>query len=250
MYNYPDAVNKIATDYLDRVRAKLRPVPAHEREEFLRELESHIYEAYQQTPGDDGIGKILHVLRNLGDPAEVVSDRLPAAMLRSGARRSLPLYILGGMVVALFGIPLGFGGFAVVIGLLVALAGVLVAYYAAAGSMLFAGGIVALAGLVRIILPDFWDKLVSLGFIKMDGPVADFLANFGSFEQGLLILLIASPFLVSGLGLLRLGRHLRRGLRFLFTVAFDWMRRFAQSVRRKLRRDPSQPLPASELSFS
>jgi uncharacterized membrane protein len=250
MFNYPDAVAKIANDYLDRVREKLRSVPAHEQAEFIRELESHVYEAYRQTPGDDDVARILTVLRNLGDPGEVVCDRLPATMLRSGAKRSLPLYIIGGIAIALFGLPLGFGGFAVLMGLLVALAGVLIAYYAAAGGFLLAGGLFALTGLIRIVLPDLWDRLVSLGFIRIDGPVGNLLAHFPVFEQGLLILLIASPLLVSGLVMLRLGIYLQRGLRFLFTLVFDWMRRFAQSIRRKLRRGPRSPLPASELSFS
>lgn len=250
MFNYPDAVAKIANDYLDRVRAKLRSVATQEQAEFLRELESHIYEAYQQSPDEDGVIKILAVLRNLGEPAELVSDRLPAAMLRSGARRKLPLYIIGGIAVALFGIPLGFGGFAVILGLLIALAEALIAYYVTAGSLLLAGSLLSLLGLTRVMAPQLWDKLVSIGFIRVDGPVGDFLAHFSSFEQGLLILLIASPLLASGLGMLRFGRRLVRGLRFLFTLVFDWMRRFARSVRRKLRGDQPSAFPASELSFS
>src|SRR5260370_26673188 len=110
MNNYPVVVGKIADDYLQRVKSQLRPVPPREQEDFLREIQSHVYEAYQQTPGDDDVVRILVVLRKLGEPAEVVSDRLPAAMVRSGTKRSLPLYVVGGILIALFGIPLGFGG--------------------------------------------------------------------------------------------------------------------------------------------
>ena len=85
MYNYPEVVAKIVNDYLERVKSQLRLVPAHDQGEFLREIESHLYEAYQQTPGDDDVTRILTVLRNFGEPAEVVSDRLPGAMVRSGA---------------------------------------------------------------------------------------------------------------------------------------------------------------------
>ena len=84
MYNYPEVVAKIANDYLERVRLQLRTVPARERDEFLREIESHLYEAYQNTPGDDAVARILAVMRNFGEPAEVVADRLPGAMVRSG----------------------------------------------------------------------------------------------------------------------------------------------------------------------
>ena len=79
----------------------------------MREIQSHVYEAYQQMPGEDDVARIFAVLRNLGEPGEVVADRLPGAMVRSGTRRNLPLYVAGGILIALFGIPLGFGGFGV-----------------------------------------------------------------------------------------------------------------------------------------
>ena len=130
MNNYPEVVAKIANNYLERVKSQLRLVPIREQNEFLREIESHLYEAYQQTPGDDDVARILAVLRNLGEPAEVVSDRLPGTMVRSGTKRNLPLYVVGGILIALFGIPLGFGGLGVLVGILGGLAGMLVAFYA------------------------------------------------------------------------------------------------------------------------
>jgi hypothetical protein len=111
MNNYPEVVAKIAKDYLERVKSQLRLVPAHEQGEFLREIESHLYESYQQMPGEDDVARILAVLRNFGEPAEVVSDRLPGAMVRSGTKRNLPLYIMGGIFIALFGLPAGIGRF-------------------------------------------------------------------------------------------------------------------------------------------
>ncbi len=249
MNNYPEVIAKITNDYLERVKTNLRLVAAPERDEFVREIHSHMYEAYQQMPGDDDVARILAVLRNLGEPADVVSDRLPGAMLRSGTRRNLPLYVIGGLFIALFGIPLGFGGLGVLLGLLVALAGVVIAYYATAGSLLLVGGLFGLLGLSRMVVPELWDKLVMLGFIQIDGPVADFLAHFPVSDQGLFIILFASLFIVAGLGMLRLGKSLLRGLRFLFNLVFDWMRRFAQTVRRKLRRNKRDGLRVSEPSF-
>ncbi len=249
MNNYPEVVAKIINDYLERVKSNLRLVPAREQDEFVREIQSHIYEAYQQTPGDDEVARILSVLRKFGEPAEVVSDRLPGAMVRSGTRRNLPLYVVGGILIALFGIPLGFGGLGVLLGLLFALAGVVVAYYAAAGSILLTGAVFTLLGLTRIIAPDFWDKLVALGFIQINGPVADFLQHFPVSDQGLFIILFAGLFIVSGLGMLRAGRYLLRGLRFLFNLIFEWTRRFAQSVRRRLRQDNSVGFRFSQDSF-
>jgi uncharacterized membrane protein len=249
MNNYPEAVAKIVNDYLERVKSQLRLVPAREQDEFLREIQSHLYEAYQQTPGEDDIARILAVLRNLGEPSEVVSDRLPGAMVRSGRRRNLPLYVMSGILIALFGIPLGFGGVAVLVGLLLALAGIVVAYYAAAGSVLLVGAISTLLGLTRIFLPQLWDKLTMLGFIQIDGPPAEFLDHLSSLDQGLVMVLFASVFVASGLGMLRLGRYLLRGLRFLFSLVFDWMRRFAQTARRKLRQPTREGPHVSEVSF-
>src|ERR1035437_2090901 len=130
MNNYPEVVAKIANNYLERVKSQLGLVPIREQNEFLREIESHLYEAYQQTPGDDDVARILAVLRNLGEPAEVVSDRLPGTMVRSGTKRNLPLYVVGGILIGLLGIPLGFGGLGVLVGILGGLAGMLVAFYA------------------------------------------------------------------------------------------------------------------------
>ena len=88
------------------------------------------------------------------------------------------------------------------------------------------------------------------GLIQVNGPVADFLDNFPAFDQGLLLLLFAGVFVVSGLGMLRLGKYLLRGLRFLFSLVFEWMRRFAQSVRRKLRQRNREGLRVGEVSFA
>jgi uncharacterized membrane protein len=248
--NYPEVVAKIANDYLERVKLQLRLVPAHERDEFLRELQSHLYEAYQQTPGEDDVGRILAVLRNLGEPAEVVSDRLPGAMVRSGTKRSLPLYVVGGVLIALFGIPLGFSGVGVLMGLLFALAGIAIAYYATAGSILLAGAVSMLLGMTRMFLPHLWDKLATLGFIQINGPPADFLDHLSASEQGLIMILFASVFVASGLGMLRLGSYLLRGLRFLFSLVFDWMRRLTESVRGRLRRDNRERPHVSEILFA
>jgi uncharacterized membrane protein len=249
MNNYPQAVARITSDYLDRLKAQLHLIPAREQDEFLREIQSHVYEAYQQTPGDDEVARILAVLRNLGEPAEVVADRLPAAMVRSGASRNLPLQVLGGVLIALFGIPLGFGGVAVLAGILVSLAAVVVAYYATAGAVLLTGALFLVTGLTRIYRPELWDKLVTLGVIHMDAEVAEFLEHISPTDQGLLMVGLALVLLAISVGLLWLGIYLIRGLRFLFSLGFERVVRAAQSVRRKLRQHKPAPVRASTPSF-
>jgi uncharacterized membrane protein len=249
MNDYPAEVAKIANDYLERVKAYLRAVPARERDEFLREIQSHIHEAYRQTPGEDDVAKILAVLRNLGEPAEVVADRLPGAMVRSGTKRNLPLYVLAGITIALFGIPLGFGGVGVLAGLLIAIIGVVFAYYVVVGSFLLVGACFMSLGLIRVVLPELWDKLVMLGFIQFNGPV-EVVNHLSPTGQAFLMIVVASVFVASGLGLLRLGKYLLRGLRFLLSLSFEWTRASAQSVRRRLRRDRRERVPVGQVSFS
>ncbi|MBS1827069.1 MAG: hypothetical protein JST93_17255 [Acidobacteria bacterium] len=86
--------------------------PARCAGEFLKEIHSHIYEAYQESPIPDDLTRILTVFRNLGEPADVASERLSASMVRSGAAGNKPLRILA------------------------ALAAVLVAYYAFTSALL------------------------------------------------------------------------------------------------------------------
>ncbi len=235
MSNYPDVAGKIVRDYMERVESHLGLVPGPEREEFLREVDSHLYEAYQRMPGEDDVARILAVLRNFGEPAEAVSDRLPKAMMNSGMKRNLPLHIVAGILIALFGIPLGFGGVAVLAGILMSLAGMVVAYFTATASLLMAGMFFFLLALVRMYQPDLWDRLISLGVIQMDKEVALIVEEMTPAGQGFLLILFACVFIGAGLGMLWLGKHLMRGLRFLLVLAFDRLGKLARNTRRKLR---------------
>ncbi len=240
MNSYPDVVAKIACDYLERVKSQLRLVPIREQNEFLAEIESHLYEAYQQRPEADDVARILAVLRNLGEPAEVVSERLPRTMTHAGRKRNLPLYVVGGVLIAFFGIPLGFGGFGVLVGILAALGGVVAAYYATAGSIVVVGALFTLLGLTRVILPHLFDRLVILGFVQISAPTAEFLDHFSRSEQNLLTILFGAVWLAIGLGMLWVGRYMFRGLHFLFGLSFDRMRRFAHGIQSKLRQENRQ----------
>ena len=243
MNHYPDPVAKIAADYLERLKAQLRLVPVHEQRDLLREIESHLYESYRQTPGEDEVARILAVLRNLGEPADVVADRLPGAMVRSGARHTQPLFILAGILIALFGLPLGFGGMAVLTGVLVSLAGLVVAYYATAAAILLTSALLMAIGLTRIYKPDWWDRLVTAGVIQMDRDAADLLSQLDPAAQGLMLLILAGGFAAAGVAMLWAGRYLVRGVRFLFTLAVEWLRKFAQGLRRRVNEHRAVPSP-------
>jgi len=113
---------------------------------------------------------------------------------------------LGGLFVALFGIPIGAGGVGVLVGLLGAVAGLLVAYFAVTGGVLLVGALFMLVGLIRFAMPHLWDNLVSAGFIQMNGPPAEFLDRFSPVDQGIIMIVLAGIFGVAGLGLLWMGK--------------------------------------------
>ena len=236
MQTYPDVVGAIVNDYLDRLKLRLQAVPAREQIEFLREIESHIFEAYRQAPGDGDLARMLGVLRNLGEPSEVVADRLSGTMVRSGTWGNLPLHLIAGLLIALFGIPLGFGGVVVLAGILLALTWFVLSYYAAMGAALVAAAIFACAGLMRLKGVMFLERLESAGLIRYPGPLGQAFEQSDPITQGTILLVIAGVLLAVGLGLLWGGRHLVRGLRFLYSLAFDSARRVAQSLRRRLPR--------------
>lgn len=235
MSDYPPAVAAIVADYLDRVRALVPQAAVLERDDLLKELQSHVYEAYQQTPRGEEVAGILSVLRRLGEPADVVSDRLSQAIVRSGTARLLPLQILGGIVIALFGIPLGFAGVATLAGMLLSLAAVVASYYAVVGSVLLTGAVFMALGFVRVFGPELWDRLQALGIVQMDPYTTEFLDHLSPASQGVLMILLGTLCIAIAIVMVWLGRYLVRGLRFLFVLAWDGMRRLAQSARGALR---------------
>jgi uncharacterized membrane protein len=250
MSDYPPAVAAIVADYLDRVRTLVPQAALLERDDLVKELRSHVYEAYQQTPGDDEVARVLSVLRRLGEPADVVSDRLPQAVVRSGTERHLPLQILGGIVIALFGIPLGFAGVATLAGMLVSLAAVVVSYYAVVGSVLLTGAVFLALGFVRIYGPELWDRLQALGIVSMDPHTTELLDHLSPAGQGVLMILVGTLCVAIAIVMVWLGIYLVRGLRFSFLLAWDGMRRLAQTARGALpgQERRGRPAPAAAAS--
>jgi uncharacterized membrane protein len=80
----PEAVEKIANDYLDRLSEHLAAMPAGDRRELLDEIRSHIHDAYMNESTGSDVDRILSVLRKLGEPAEVISNRMPKAVEKMG----------------------------------------------------------------------------------------------------------------------------------------------------------------------
>jgi hypothetical protein len=112
-----------------------------------------------------------------------------------------------------------------------------VAYYAVAGAFFFTGGVLAITGLVRMYWPALWDKLVAIGAISIEGPAADVLNQLTPTGQGLSLIVFGALFIAGGLGMVKLGKHLVRGLRFLCSLAFDRVRKLFHGARRRLHLD-------------
>jgi hypothetical protein len=153
------------------------------------------------------------------------------------ARRGLVFRFLAGVLIALFGLPLASAGAGVTIGVLVALAGLLFAWYALAGAFLFSSAIFLGVGLIRIYQPGIWDDLVASGHIRIqvDQPIAEFLGQLSPPGQGFQFVLLALVLGAAGAGMLWAGKRYLRGLRFLFQSIFNWFRRRIQALRERAR---------------
>jgi len=219
MNQYTEAVQQIVDDYLDRLRLDLAALPPLEREEFVTEIGSHIYEAYQLEPIASDVARILAVLRKLGEPSDVVAGRLPESVVRSGRARHAPLYVLGGIMLALFGVPLGVGGAACMAGVLAALASVVATYYVVTGLVLFTAGLLMAFAMLRLFIPGIWDKLHAAGAIQM----GTWFDQLRQTDQVIVLVVLAALLAISGIWLLRGGRRMVHGLRFLVRIGTDWL---------------------------
>jgi uncharacterized membrane protein len=213
--DFSPPVEKIVTDYLERLSARLKGMPVIDRRELQDEIRSHIYESYKDEAGGDEIDRIIQVLRRLGDPADVISSRLPEAVSRLGRGRKAPLYLLAGVLIALVGVPLGLGALAALVGLLAGLFGLLIGYFGAAVSLVVAGFGTAVICAISILAPGAIDAL--------NHALSTEIIHFGPFQQypevgGTLGLIVSLIVLALGLLMLWAGRHVWRGFRFVVVL--------------------------------
>ena len=239
MSEYTDVVRQIADDYLGRLRRELAPIPPAQGEEFVGEIRSHLYEAYQNEPGDSEAARILAVLRRLGEPSELIAEWLPESVVRAGRERQAPLHVLAGVLLALFGVPLGVGGAAFLAGVLATLVFAVATYYVFAGLVLFTAGLLTACAMLLLFAPAMWDKLHAAGVIQLG-------AWFDQLPQGqqvILLVALAALIAVSGIWLLRGGRRMLRGVRFLLRLGSDWLWRGAARLRRMFVPKRATPRP-------
>jgi uncharacterized membrane protein len=145
-------VAQIVDNYLERLRKGLRGIPEKDQDELVKEINSHIYESFCGDPTPDEVARILKVLDKLGEPADVISSRLPEAMVTLGKKRKLPFLILAGVLIAFLGVPLGMSGIGLVASVVVGVAGLILAFYVLAFSLILTGWLTAVVLIIRLIV--------------------------------------------------------------------------------------------------
>lgn len=203
-------VAQIVDNYLDRLKKGLRGIPLKDQDELVKEINSHIYESFRSDPTADEVARILKVLDKLGEPAAVISARMPEAMVTLGRKKKLPFLILAGFLIAFFGVPLGLGGLSVAVGLIISVLAIIVSFYIMAFSMILAGWLSAVIMIVRIFSPGFLDPWINIYPLVSD-------PTFNTIIYILGALLISAV----GFGMLWLGSRMMRGVRFVFRLLFD-----------------------------
>ena len=155
-------VAQIVDNYLERLKKGLKGIPAKDQEELVKEIHSHIYESFRDDPTPDEVARILKVLDKLGEPATVISARMPEAMVTLGKKKKLPFLILAGLLIAFFGVPLGLGGLSAAVGLLIGVLALVVSFYVVAFSLILTGWLGAVILIVRLFVPGFLDPWMDI----------------------------------------------------------------------------------------
>lgn len=210
---FSGAVAQIVDNYLAKLAKGLKGFPAKDREELVREIHSHIYESFRNDPTENEVERILKVLDKLGEPADVISSRMPDSMVKMGKKKKLPFYILAGALIAFFGVPLGMSGLGLAVALILGVLSLILAFYVVAFGLILSGWLGALVMIIRIFSPGFLEP-----WVEYYPLVADPSLNT--------IIYIAGCFLIAGLGfgMLWLGIRMMRGVRFVFRFLFHKIR--------------------------
>jgi uncharacterized membrane protein len=203
-------VAQIVDNYLGRLKKGLKGIPAKEQEELLKEIQSHIYESYLDDPTGDEVARILRVLDKLGEPGNVISTRMPEAMVTLGKKKKLPFLILAGVLIAFFGVPLGLGGLALAVGLIITVMAAVFVFYFGAFILILGGGLSAAVLIIGLFSPGFLETYVSTVPLVSSPTLNTLIHIFGA--------LVAAA---AGFGLLWLGSRMMRGIRFVFRLLLE-----------------------------
>jgi uncharacterized membrane protein len=228
--HFPPAAEKIVADYLEKMKTHLKGMNENDQNDILAEIRSHIYESYNSEGEGDDIDRILRALKRLGEPSEVAANRVGESVSRLGRQKKSLLYIISGFLIIFFAAPLGIGGLGLIVGLLAALVGLMISYFATAVILVVSGFICALFGLITIISPDI--------FLEINRWAGEAIFQFGPFQNhpqiaGVITLIIAMMLAALGLLMLWSGKHIWRGFRYVINLMLDKIRKIFSRGRKK-----------------
>jgi uncharacterized membrane protein len=212
-------IAQIVDNYLVRLKKGLRGIPAKDQDDLVKEINSHIYESFRDDPTPDEVARILKVLDKLGEPADVISARMPEAMVTLGKKKKLPFLILAGLLIAFFGVPLGLGGLSAAVGLIIGVLAIIISFYIVAFSMILAGWLSAIVLIIRLIVPGFLDPWINIYPL-----IPDPTLNLVVYILGALVIAAL------GFGMLWLGSRMMRGVRFVFRFLFAKVRNWRKKA--------------------
>lgn len=87
------ASKRVYEDYLKRIQRTIKSLSKNDRNEILMEINSHIYEGFQQNKGNDEIDRLLDVLEKLGSPEEVLKPLVADKKMEQATRTFNPFHI-------------------------------------------------------------------------------------------------------------------------------------------------------------
>lgn len=198
-------VAQIVDNYLERLKKNLKGIPAKDQEELVKEIHSHIYESFRADTAGDEVARILRVLDKLGEPANVISSRMPEAMVTMGRKKKLPFLILAGVLIAFFGVPLGMSGLGAAVGIIIGVLALILSFYIVAFSLILTGWLTAVILIIRVFSPGFLDPWIDIYPLVSDPTLNTVIYIFGALLMAAL-----------GFGMFWLGTRMMRGVRFVF----------------------------------
>jgi uncharacterized membrane protein len=198
-------VAQIVDNYLGRLKKNLKGIPVKDQEELVKEIHSHIYESFRADTAGDEVTRILRVLDKLGEPANVISSRMPEAMVTLGKKKKLPFLILAGVLIAFFGVPLGMGGLSAAVGIIIGVLALILSFYIVAFSLILTGWLTAVILIIRVFSPGFLDPWIDIYPLVSDPTLNTVIYIFGALLMAAL-----------GFGMFWLGTRMMRGVRFVF----------------------------------
>ncbi len=209
--NFSESVKKIVDNYLAKLKSHLKGIKETDQDELITEINSHIYESFKNDQTENEIDRILNVLNKLGEPADVISRRMPKAMVEMGKEKKLPTYILAGVLIALFGLPLGISGIAVLFSIIIVFFSLIFSYFVTAIALVVAGLLGIIASIVRIADPGFLENFLEVNRINLIG-----IQVANPVVEGIIGIFVCMLICAIGVLMLYFSKYIIRGIKFIF----------------------------------